>query len=60
MQPFTAQVELRFEVASLQACGPRLHELTTLLREHGVELRSGRVEPAPPERSGDRWVRYTP
>ena len=61
MPVFAAHVELRFDAESLQACGSRLNELTTLLRTHGVELRSGRIEPAPPEPSGETgWVRYTP
>ncbi len=45
MPAFAAQVELLFEAASLEACGIRLHELTLLLRENGVELTNARVEP---------------
>jgi len=58
---FLAQVELRFEAESLEACGRRLNALTQILRTEGVELKGGRVEPAPltpSETNG--WVRYGP
>jgi hypothetical protein len=39
MPSFVAQVELRFEAESLDACGRRLHALTQVLRGEGVELK---------------------
>lgn len=58
MPAFVAQIELKFEADSLEACGRRLRELTTLVAPAGFVLRAGRVEPAHDDESGP--VAYAP
>jgi hypothetical protein len=51
---FVAHVEFRFETESVEAGGKRLRDLATAAESVGFEMKSGRVEAAPPSTDPDR------
>jgi hypothetical protein len=59
---FVAHVEFRFEAESVEAGGKRLRELATAADSVGFEMKSGRVEAAPPstDPDPDGWTGYGP